>query len=431
MAKLLKYLKDIGRLERFEIKNSGITFLLAGPSTYIYVLIMLYYNPSLIVPYHGEIVFTSWFVIVGIIPYFKNAFLDEIYGWITFVSLMLFQYYLTYTTALNDFSLDYLLVTYVFIFGAVLLLSNRLLVIIFSASQLIHLSYRVYHSNLDSMSESAILVSMSTIFVFSFLVMNGLIRYRKKLEAVNVELEERIKQRTEDLETRAKELLRKNKDLEEFAYVVSHDLKRPLRNIYTLTDWLTDEKEYQFNKEANQSLRLIKEQVTQMDLLVEGILNYSLQMDKERQVSNVDAQLLVTRLINVNSSETVKIHLHNKLPKVTFNESQLLQVFQNLIQNAIKHNDKELVEIHIKYEQIAEGHQFSIQDNGPGIEEKYHKKIFELFQKLEVKSEIDSIGIGLALVKKIIERNGGTIAVKSDIGKGATFIITIPAEAEN
>ena len=102
-----------------------------------------------------------------------------------------------------------------------------------------------------------------------------------------------------------------------------------------------------------------------------------------------------------------------------------------LLENAIKHNDKELVEIHIKYEQIAEGHQFSIQDNGPGIEEKYHKKIFELFQKLEVKSEIDSIGIGLALVKKIIERNGGTIAVKSDIGKGATFIITIPAEAEN
>ena len=125
MTKVLKYLKGIGRLERFEIQNSGITFLLAGPSTYIYVLIMLYYNPSLIVPYHGEIVFTSWFVIVGIIPYFKNAFLDEIYGWITFVSLMLFQYYLTYTTALNDFSLDYLLVTYVFIFGAVLLLSNR------------------------------------------------------------------------------------------------------------------------------------------------------------------------------------------------------------------------------------------------------------------------------------------------------------------
>ncbi|MEM6718730.1 MAG: ATP-binding protein [Bacteroidota bacterium] len=428
MAKVLKYLKDIGRLERFEIKNSSNTFLLAGPSTYIYVLLMLYYNPDLTIPYRGEIVFSIWFVLVGLIPYLKNAFLDEIYGWISFASLMIFQYYLTYTTALNDFSLDYLLVTYVFIFGAVLLLSNRLLVIIFSASQLAHLAYRVYYSDLDAISESAILVSMSTIFIFSFLVMNGLIRYRKKLEAINVELEERIQQRTEDLETRAKELLRKNKDLEEFAYVVSHDLKRPLRNIYTLTDWLTDDTEYQFNQETNQSLRLIKEQVTQMDLLVEGILNYSLQMDKERPVSSVDAQLLVNRIIAVNSSESVNIYLKDTLPKVIFNESQLLQVFQNLIQNAIKHNDKELVEIHIKYQQTAKGHEFAIQDNGPGIAEKYHKKIFELFQKLEVKSEIDSIGIGLALVKKIIERNGGTITVASELSKGTTFTFTIPIE---
>ena len=431
LKRVLKYLKDIGRLERFEINNSSITFLLAGPSTYIYVLFMLHYNPDLTIPYRGEIVFSLWFVVVGILPYFKNAFLDEIYGWITFASLMIFQYYLTYTTALNDFSLDYLLVTYVFIFGAVLLLSNRLLVIIFSAFQLIHLSYRVYYSDLDSMSESAILVSMSTIFVFSFLVMNGLIRYRKNLEAINLELERRIQQRTEDLQNRAKELLRKNKDLEEFAYVVSHDLKRPLRNIYTLTEWLTDDTEYQFNQETNQSLQLIKEQVTQMDLLVEGILNYSLQMDKERSVSTIDSQQLVDRIATVNASDVVKIHVDDTLPKVIFNESQLLQVFQNLIQNAIKHNDKELVEIHVNYQQTTAGHQFSIQDNGPGIAEKYHKKIFELFQKLEVKSDIDSIGIGLALVKKIIERNGGSIAVESELGVGTTFICTIPTEVKS
>lgn len=429
LNKVLKYLKDIGQLEPFEVKNSSFTFALAGPSTYIYVQIMLYYNPGLIIPYRGEIVFSLLFILVGLVPYFKNKFLNENYGWITFFSLIIFQYYLTYTTALNNFSLDYLLVTYVFIFGSVLLLSNRLLVILFSASQLIHLAYRVYYSDLDSMSESAILVSMSTIFIFSFLVMNGLIRYRRNLEAINVALENRIQERTLDLENRAKELLRKNKDLEEFAYVVSHDLKRPLRNIYTLTDWLTDEDEYEFNEEANQSLRLIKEQVTQMDLLVEGILNYSLQMDKEQIVNNVDAQVLVTRIITVNSNEYVSITLNNHLPRVSFNESQLLQIFQNLIQNAIKHNDKELVKIHIGYKKVAKGHQFSIQDNGPGIDKKYHAKIFELFQKLQVNKEIDSIGIGLALVKKIIERNGGTIHVESKLGKGTTFVFTIPAEA--
>ncbi|WP_052752866.1 sensor histidine kinase [Kordia zhangzhouensis] len=427
MDKIVKYLKDVGRLEPFEIKNSSITFLLAGPSTYIYVIFMLHYNPDLNIPFYGEIVFSLLFVLVGAIPYFKHKRLNEMYGWISFATLMTFQYYLTYATALNDFSLDYLLVTYVFIFGSVLLLSNRLLVIIFSASQLLHLAYRVYYSTLDRMSESAIMVSMSTIFIFSFLVMNGLIRYRKKLEAVNVELEERIKQRTNDLENRAKELLRKNKDLEEFAYVVSHDLKRPLRNIYTLTDWLTDDDEYQFNDETNQSFRLIKEQVTQMDLLVEGILNYSLQMDKELPVNSVDSQALVERIITVNSSETVRIHLKKKLPKVMFNESQLLQVFQNLIQNAIKHTDKDHVDITIDYQKLERMHQFSIKDNGPGIEEKYHKKIFELFQKLDVKKEVDSIGIGLALVKKIIERNGGKIYIESELGKGAQFIFTIPS----
>ncbi|WP_053002373.1 sensor histidine kinase [Kordia jejudonensis] len=425
MNKIFKYLRDIGRLEPFEIKNSSFTFCLASPSTYIYVMFMLYYNPGLIIPYHGQEVFTALFMLVGLVPYVKSKFLNEIYGWIVFWTLIIFQYYLTYTTALNNFSLDYLLVTYVFIFGSVLLLSNRLLVILFSASQLIHLSYRVYYSDLDRMSESAILVSMSTIFIFSFLVMNGLIRYRKKLESVNADLEDRIQQRTLDLENRAKELLRKNKDLEEFAYVVSHDLKRPLRNIYTLTDWLTEDESHNLNKDTNRSLRLIKEQVTQMDLLVEGILNYSLQMDTDQVAKIVDAQTLVERIITVNSRENVKIKLEDKLPKVKFNESQLLQVFQNLIQNAIKHNDKEEVEIHINYELIDDVHQFSIRDNGPGIEEKYFNKIFELFQKLQVETEVDSVGIGLALVKKIIERNGGEIFVESEIGKGTTFFFTI------
>ncbi len=425
MNKFFKYLSDIGRLEPFEIKNSSLTFCLASPSTYIYVLIMLYYNPGLIVPYHGQEVFTILFMLVGLVPFAKNKFLNEIYGWIVFITLIIFQYYLTYTTALNNFSLDYLLVTYVFIFGSVLLLSNRLLVILFSASQLIHLSYRVYYSDLDRMSESAILVSMSTIFIFSFLVMNGLIRYRKKLESVNADLEDRIKQRTLDLENRAKELMRKNKDLEEFAYVVSHDLKRPLRNIYTLTDWLTEDEAHKLNQDTNKSLRLIKEQVTQMDLLVEGILNYSLQMDVEQVMKTIDAQLLVERIITVNSNENVLITLENKLPKVMFNESQLLQVFQNLIQNAIKHNDKEKVEIHIGYELINNKHQFSIRDNGLGIEEKYFHKIFELFQKLEIETEVDSVGIGLALVKKIIERNGGEIFLESELGKGTTFFFTI------
>jgi light-regulated signal transduction histidine kinase (bacteriophytochrome) len=276
------------------------------------------------------------------------------------------------------------------------------------------------------MSESAILLSLGIIFVFSFLLMSGFIRYRKKLEYMNVNLEDTVKQRTSDIEKRAKELLRKNKDLEEFAYVVSHDLKRPLRNMYTLTDWLTEDDEGQFDGEATESLQLIKEQITQMDLLVEGILNYSLQMDSQQTTKPIDVDALVKRIIAVNTHENIRISVEKKLPKVLFNESQLLQVFQNLIQNAIKHNDKEQVEIQIDYVLTNNGHQFSISDNGPGIDKQYHAKIFELFQKLDATSKGNSIGIGLALVKKIIERNEGEIYVESSKGNGTTFVFTIP-----
>jgi signal transduction histidine kinase len=419
-------LKNLGTLEPFEIRNSCITLCLGAPSTFIYLEIMKYYNPEIIIPFYGNIVFALLFFIVGISANFKNKFVLKNYGWLVFFSTLAFQHYLTYATFLNNFSLDFLLVTYVFIFGSVLLLSNRILVLIYSTAETMHLGYIVYISDLDIMTERAILGSTLAIFVCSFWMMNSFIRYRKKVETLNVNLEDTVKKHTLDLENRAKELLHKNKDLEEFAYVVSHDLKRPLRNIYTLTDWLTDDEDEQLNDKAMDSLYLIKKQVTQMDLLVEGILNYSLQMDPDQVVKEVNAHTLVKRIVNSLSSDRVSISLEKKLPRIVFNESQLQQVFLNLIRNAIIHNDKEKVEISINYEVNKSRHKFFITDNGPGISERYHEKIFELFQKLQSDKDGEAIGIGLALVKKIIERNEGKIYVKSSEGKGATFIFTIP-----
>jgi len=419
-------LKNLGRLEPFEIRNSSITLCLGAPSTFIYLEIMKYYHPEIIMPFYGHIIFTILFLIAGILPNLKNKFILQHYGWLVFFSTMAFQHYLTYVTHLNHFSLDCLLVSYVFIFGSVLLLSNRILVLIYSASQALHLSYYVYYSNLDSVAESSILLSLFVIFVFSFLMMNGFIRYQKKLKSLNINLEDIVQKRTLDLENRAKELLEKNKDLEEFAYVVSHDLKRPLRNIYTLTDWLGEDEDKQFYGVAKESLQQIKQQVRQMDLLVEGILNYSLQMDVDQEGKEVNVHTLVKRIISQHTCENVTITLEKKLPRIIFSESKLAQVFQNLIQNAIKHSDKEQVEIHIDYKATKTAHTFFVNDNGPGIDTKYHEKIFELFQKLQVDSKIEAIGVGLALVKKIIERNDGEIYVESAEGNGATFVFTIP-----
>ncbi|CAM1343765.1 sensor histidine kinase [Tenacibaculum amylolyticum] len=424
---ILDFLKRLGKLEPFEIKNSSLVLILMSPGIYLYSVLIFRFNPHAIeVPYLREL-FAVFYMIVGLLPFLKKKFVEDYYGIFVFIALLLFQHYLTYTTAINDFSLDYLLGTYIVMFGAILMLNVRVLIILFSTLQLLHMGYQVLTSQLDLVTEGAILISTTTIYVYSFIILNGFIRYRKNLQEVNMQLEDRIKLRTQDLENRAKELYERNKDLEEFAYVVSHDLKRPLRNIYTLADWLTEDNEDEFCKEsAKENLTMMKDQVEEMDMLINGVLNYSLQMQKEHDLEKVDVDRMIKRISKLNSSNKCKIEVKEELPIVVFNESRLMQVFHNLIQNAIKHNDKDVVEIKIGCEEKESEYCFFVKDNGPGIDEKYHEKIFHLFQKLEIKSNIESIGIGLALVKKIVERNKGKVWLESEKGKGCAFFFSVP-----
>lgn len=418
------FLKRIGKLEPFEIRNNSLMLCLISPGIYVYSLLIFQYNTSATeIPYLRE-VFAILFLVVGLLPLTKNKFIIDYYGVFVFVTLMLFLQYLTYTVALNKFSIDYLLGTYIVMFGGVLMLNNRLLIIVFSALQLLHMGYRVITSDLDIVAEGAILISTTTIFIYSFIILNGSIRYRKNLLDLNVMLEDKVDERTKALENRAKELYERNKDLEEFAYAVSHDLKQPLRNIYTLTEWCEDLVKEE-DEEMGATLQKMKIQTEKMDLLIEGVLNYSLQMNKEKELKEIDVDVMLREMIAINTNTHCKIILKNAMPTIVFNESQLIQVFQNLIQNAIKHNHKEEVRIEIESEEREKDHVFSIKDNGPGIESKYFEKIFQLFQRLDVHSNGGKVGIGLALVKKIVERRGGQVWVESVPGKGATFFFTI------
>lgn len=419
-------LKSIGGLEDFEIKNISIVFLIMSPGLFLYSVLILSVNPKATEIYGAREVLLFLFLIVGLLPFTKNKKVLENYGWITFFSLFIFGHYLIYTSYFNNFSLDYLLGTYVSVFGTVLLLKDRFLIIFFSATCLFHLYFRLFNSDIPDIDEVAILISMTTIFFFSFIILNNSLTYKKKLINNNAKLEEDVKIRTKDLLERTNVLTEKNKELEEFAYVISHDLKTPIRNVYTITQWLIDDHKSAFNEEINSNLQLIIEQSNQMELLVNGILEYSLQKKQGNYSSDIDLNKMLTNIAKANSRVKCKVLLKDTFPKVKGIEYQLLQVFQNLIQNAIKYNENEEKLISISYKTVNQFYQFSIEDNGIGIEEKYFEKIFKLFQKLEVLEKKDSIGMGLALVKKIINMMGGKIWLKSKLGEGTTFYFTIP-----
>lgn len=418
-------LKKIGRLESFEIKNNSLVLCLLSPGIYIYSLLIFHYNGNAVeVPYLREF-FAFLFLVVGLFPYTKSKIVSDYYGFFVFVVLLLFQHYLTYTVALNNFSLDYLLGTFIVMFGGVLMLSNRLLIVLFSALQLIHMSYWVVKSDLNIVDEGAIIISTTTIFIYSFIILNGFIRYRQRLVELNINLEDKVKERTNALENRARELSQRNSDLEEFAYVISHDLKQPLRNIYTLAEWSEAALIGEEDKELNLGLKQIKEHAEQMDKLIKGILNYSLYKQKGKELSTVDVDSVIREIKRGMGKDFCRIKIKGKMPKVFFNEVQLTQVFQNLIENGIVHNNKGEIKLEVGWEEEREEYVFSVKDNGPGIERKFFDKIFELFQKLEVDSGGGEIGIGLPLVKKIIERAGGRIWLESEIDKGTTFFFTV------
>ncbi len=223
------------------------------------------------------------------------------------------------------------------------------------------------------------------------------------------------------------ELESANEELKNFAYVVSHDLKAPLRAISSLADWLSTDYADKFDDAGKEQMRPLINRVHRMDGLIDGILLYSRVGRVKETIVAVELNRLVREVIDLLAPPAnITVTIEDTLPTVIAEPTRIQQVFQNLLSNAIKYMDKPEGKIRIACS--AEGRQwrFSVSDNGPGIKQQHFEKIFQLFQTLAPRDRVESTGVGLALVKKIVEMYGGNIWVESTVGEGSAFFFTIP-----
>jgi light-regulated signal transduction histidine kinase (bacteriophytochrome) len=233
----------------------------------------------------------------------------------------------------------------------------------------------------------------------------------------------------EDLRKLNKRLTESNKELEQFAYVASHDLQEPLRMVSSFLQLLEKKYNEQLDDSAHQYIHFAVDGSERMKTLINDLLKFSRVGTTVEENSEVDCNMLLKNVIKVyeqkiNENEA-KIRVR-ELPVIKGNRTQLEQLFQNLIGNALKYRGKDAPCIEIGANEEGAGWVFHVKDNGIGIEKKFYEKVFVIFQRLHGKNEYGGTGIGLAICKKIVERHGGKIWIESEPGSGTTFYFSFP-----
>ena len=218
-----------------------------------------------------------------------------------------------------------------------------------------------------------------------------------------------------------------NSKLEKFAYTTAHDLKSPINSITGLLALLEANINPEEKSDAFLYISKLKTVTEQMKSLVEGILAYSRAGALEIEKEKLDLNTVIKEIAETEAADA-EIQILNQLPVIHFNRLALYQVVRNLVGNAVKYCDKNICKIVVQMEERDVEYQIKISDNGPGIARENQELIFRLFNKVDIKGKVDSHGIGLATVKRILEDSGGKIWVESVLGKGATFYFTLKKE---
>lgn len=224
------------------------------------------------------------------------------------------------------------------------------------------------------------------------------------------------------------DLRRSNEDLQQFAYVASHDLQEPLRAIVSFSQLLEDKYQDKIDKDGKEFIHFLTDGAKKMNTLIKDLLLYSriTTHAKPSKLTNLE-DIIKDVLFNLQESikESGAIITYDEMPVLKVDRTQFLQLFQNLLSNTIKFRREEPPKIHIGTKRINNEWLFTVKDNGIGIESKYFGKLFNIFYRLHTKEEYPGTGIGLPICKKIVQRYGGKIWVESEFGKGSTFYFTI------
>ncbi len=239
--------------------------------------------------------------------------------------------------------------------------------------------------------------------------------------------EKELEKLNKDLKQTVLELSRSNRQLNEFVHIAAHDLKTPLRGIGTLAEWLATDFADKFDENGQGQIKLLVERVKRIDTLLDGMLRCSgiTRTGKNENAINLNT-LLNTIIKEIEPPDNITITIEKELPSIIGTEGHFKKIFQNLIVNAIEHNDKLEGKIKIGFTKEEETWKFSVSDNGQGIEQRHFERIFRIFQTLPSGNGHLTTGIGLTETRKIIELYGGRIWVESKVGKGSVFYFTLP-----
>jgi signal transduction histidine kinase len=222
-------------------------------------------------------------------------------------------------------------------------------------------------------------------------------------------------------------LKRQRDELDQFAHIVSHDIKAPLRGIDNVITWIEEDHSFDLPPKVTEYLGLIKGRITRAENLLKGILDYARIGREVRQKERVDVNDLLAEITEyIPRRPGIQLRVQPNMPVILTERVPLLQVFTNLISNAFKYHDKPDGFVKVYYRACVDHYEFFVEDNGPGIDKTYHEKIFMIFQTLEARDSFESTGVGLAIIKKILDERHLKINVISEPGKGTVFSFTWP-----